>query len=42
VPAEALMRFERLVPLAESALAAPRGGFAGVEAYPEFAFRAMS
>jgi len=34
------MRFERLVPLAESALAAPRGGFAGVEAYPEFAEKA--
>ncbi len=33
LPAEDLVRFERVVPLAESALNAPRAGFGGVEAY---------
>jgi death on curing protein len=36
VPAESLFRFDRLVALAGSALAAPAGGYGGVEAYPDF------
>ena len=39
VRAEVTARFDR-IGLAESALAAPRGGFGGVEAYPEFATKA--
>jgi death-on-curing protein len=40
VRAETIVRFERVVPLAESALAAPRAGFGGVELYPEFEMKA--
>jgi death-on-curing protein len=39
IAAEAIARFDR-VALAESALAAPAAGFAGVEAYPDFADKA--
>lgn len=35
LPAEAIANFDR-IGLAESALAAPRAGFGGVEAYPDF------
>ena len=35
VPAEAIANFDR-IGLAQSALAAPQGGFGGVEAYPDF------
>ena len=34
------MRFDRTVPLAESALAAPRAGYGGVELYPDFDMKA--
>jgi len=40
ISAETLIRFERLVPLAESALNAPRAGFGDTEAYPEFPTKA--
>lgn len=40
IPAETLIRFDRLGDAAESALAAPRAGFADVEAYPAFATKA--
>jgi death-on-curing protein len=36
IPAESIARFDR-VGLASSALAAPQAGFAGEEAYPDFA-----
>lgn len=36
IPAERLIEFDRLVPLAESALHAPRANYFGTEAYPEF------
>ena len=39
LPAEAIARFDR-IGLADSALAAPQAGFAGVEAYPDFATKA--
>ena len=39
LPAELIAGFNR-IGLADSALAAPQGGFAGVEAYPEFATKA--
>lgn len=39
VPAEAIANFDR-ISLAESALAAPRAGFGGREAYPEFETKA--
>ena len=39
VPAELVAGFNRIV-LADAALAAPRAGFAGVEAYPDFATKA--
>jgi death-on-curing protein len=39
VPAELIADFNR-IGLAESALAAPRAGFGGVEAYPDFATKA--
>jgi death-on-curing protein len=34
------VRFDRVVQLAESALAAPAAGFGGVDAYPDFAPKA--
>ncbi len=40
IPAERIARFERVVPLVESALAAPAAGFGDVEAYPEFSAKA--
>lgn len=40
VPAETILRFQRAVPLAESALAAPRAGFGGVELYLSFEMKA--
>ena len=40
VPAELIADFNR-IGLADSALAAPRAGFGGVEAYPEFATKAL-
>jgi hypothetical protein len=50
IPAETLIRFDRLVALAGSALAgsalagsalaAPAGGYGGIEAYPEFVEKA--
>lgn len=39
LPAEAIANFDR-IGLAESALAAPRAGFGGVEAYPDFETKA--
>jgi death-on-curing protein len=39
VPAEAIANFDR-IGLAQSALAAPQGGFGGVEAYPDFETKA--
>jgi death-on-curing protein len=39
LPAEAIANFDR-IGLAESALAAPQAGFAGVEAYPDFETKA--
>jgi death on curing protein len=39
LPAELIAGFDR-IGLADSALAAPRAGFGGVEAYPEFATKA--
>jgi death-on-curing protein len=39
LPAELVAGFDR-IGLADSALAAPRGSFAGVEAYPDFATKA--
>ncbi len=39
VPAELIADFNR-IGLADSALAAPRAGFGGVEAYPDFATKA--
>lgn len=39
LPAELIADFNR-IGLADSALAAPRAGFAGVEAYPDFATKA--
>ena len=39
LPAELIAEFNR-IGLADSALAAPRAGFAGVEAYPDFATKA--
>jgi death-on-curing protein len=40
LPAEALARSDRIVALAESALAAPAASFAGQEFYPELAEKA--
>ena len=40
IPADTLIRFDRLVNAAESALAAPRAGFGETEAYPAFAIKA--
>jgi len=40
IQAETLVRFDRVLPLAESALAAPAAGFGEVEAYPDFAAKA--
>lgn len=40
IPAETLIRVDRLVALAQSALGAPRASFGGVEAYPEFTEKA--
>ena len=40
VPAEVLHKMQGLVPLAESALHAPRAAFAGQEQYPDFAAKA--
>lgn len=40
VPAETLARSDRVVALAESALAAPAASFAGEEFYPEFTVKA--
>jgi death on curing protein len=40
IPAETLLRFQRVVPLAESALQAPQAGFGGVELYPDFEVKA--
>jgi death-on-curing protein len=40
IPAERLIEFDRVVPLAESALHAPRASFLGTEAYPEFEVKA--
>jgi death-on-curing protein len=39
LPAELIAGFNR-ISLADSALAAPQGGFGGVEAYPEFGTKA--
>ena len=39
LPAEAIANFDR-IGLAQSALAAPQGGFGGVEAYPDFETKA--
>jgi death on curing protein len=39
IPAETIAHFDR-IGLADSALAAPQAGFAGVEAYPDFATKA--
>lgn len=39
LPAETIANFER-IGLADSALAAPRAGFGGVEAYPDFETKA--
>ncbi len=39
LPAEAIASFDR-IGLADSALAAPRAGFGGVEAYPDFETKA--
>lgn len=39
LPAEAIANFDR-IGLAESALAAPRAGFGGFEAYPDFETKA--
>ena len=39
LPAELIAHFDR-IGLAESALATPRAGFGGVEAFPEFATKA--
>ena len=41
MPAELIADFNR-IGLADSALAAPRGGFAGVVAYPDFATKAAA
>jgi death-on-curing protein len=40
IDAHTLVRFARLVPVAESALAAPAAGFGEVEAYPDFGDKA--
>jgi hypothetical protein len=40
IPAETLLRFQRVVPLAESALQALQAGFGGVELYPDFEMKA--
>ena len=39
IPAERIARFDR-IGLADSALAAPRAGFGGVERYPDFTAKA--
>lgn len=40
IPAEKLLHFDRIVPLAGSALNAPRAGFGDVELYPEIEMKA--